>query len=61
MEAFTVRRIIESDLDDFRKLRLEALRLHPEALVHLMKNAARRHYSSLQNNYGPVMCSVVLM
>lgn len=31
MEAFTVRRIIESDLDDFRKLRLEALRLHPEA------------------------------
>ncbi|EBT2064786.1 GNAT family N-acetyltransferase [Salmonella enterica] len=31
VEAFTVRRIIESDLDDFRKLRLEALRLHPEA------------------------------
>lgn len=31
MEAFTVRRISESDLDDFRKLRLEALRLHPEA------------------------------
>lgn len=31
MEAFTVRRIIESDLDDFRELRLEALRLHPEA------------------------------
>lgn len=31
MEAFKIRRIIESDLDDFRKLRLEALRLHPEA------------------------------
>ena len=31
MEAFTVRRIIESDLDDFRELRLEGLRLHPEA------------------------------
>nr|WP_154324977.1 GNAT family N-acetyltransferase [Pantoea sp. 201603H] len=31
MEAFTVRRITESDLDDFRELRLEALRLHPEA------------------------------
>jgi len=31
VEAFTVRRIIESDLDDFRELRLEALRLHPEA------------------------------
>lgn len=31
MEAFKVRRIIDSDLDDFRKLRLEALRLHPEA------------------------------
>lgn len=31
METFTVRRITESELDDFRKLRLEALRLHPEA------------------------------
>ncbi len=31
MEAFTIRRITESDLGDFRELRLEALRLHPEA------------------------------
>jgi len=31
MERFTVRRIIESDLGDFRELRLEALRLHPDA------------------------------
>lgn len=31
MTAFTVRRIIESDLDDSRELRLEALRLHPDA------------------------------
>lgn len=31
METFTVRHLVESDLDDFRKLRLEALRLHPDA------------------------------
>lgn len=31
VETLTVRRIVESDLDNFRKLRLEALRLHPEA------------------------------
>lgn len=31
MEAFTVRRITESELGDFRELRLEALRLHTEA------------------------------
>ncbi len=31
MKAFTVRRIDESDLEDFRRVRLEALRLHPDA------------------------------
>lgn len=31
MKAFTVRRINESDLDDFRRVRLEALLLHPDA------------------------------
>ena len=31
MEVFTIRRITENDLDVFRELRLEALRLHPEA------------------------------
>ncbi|MCW2107148.1 UNVERIFIED_ORG: ribosomal protein S18 acetylase RimI-like enzyme [Rahnella aquatilis] len=31
MTAFKVRRIIESDLADFIKLRLEALRFHPNA------------------------------
>lgn len=31
MKAFTVRRINESDLEDFRRVRLEALLLHPEA------------------------------
>lgn len=31
VEKFTVRRITESDLGDFRELRLEALRLHPDA------------------------------
>lgn len=31
MKAFTVRRIDESDLDDFRRLRLEALLLYPDA------------------------------
>ena len=31
MKAFTVRRINDSDLDDFIRIRLEALRLHPAA------------------------------
>lgn len=31
MKAFTVRRINENDLDDFRRVRLEALLLHPDA------------------------------
>ncbi|MBS5775308.1 MAG: GNAT family N-acetyltransferase [Enterobacter cloacae] len=31
MDEFTIRRLTERDLDDFRVLRLEALRLHPEA------------------------------
>lgn len=31
MERFTVRRIIENDLGDFRALRHEALRLHPDS------------------------------
>ncbi|PHM38891.1 GNAT family N-acetyltransferase [Xenorhabdus mauleonii] len=31
MKKFTVRRVNESDLEDFRRVRLEALRLHPEA------------------------------
>lgn len=31
MTTFTVRRITESDLSAFRELRLEALRLHPDA------------------------------
>ncbi|MDX7987451.1 GNAT family N-acetyltransferase [Xenorhabdus sp. 12] len=31
VEKFTVRRIDESDLEDFRRVRLEALLLHPEA------------------------------
>lgn len=31
MKAFTVRRINESDLEDFRRVRLEALLLHPDA------------------------------
>lgn len=31
MKAFTVRRINDSDLDDFIRIRLEALRLHPDA------------------------------
>lgn len=31
MKKFTVRRITENNLSDFRKLRLEALQLHPEA------------------------------
>ncbi|MCU5774397.1 GNAT family N-acetyltransferase [Erwiniaceae bacterium BAC15a-03b] len=31
MKAFTVRRIIGNDLDAFRTVRLEALRLHPDA------------------------------
>lgn len=31
MRAFTVRRINESDLEDFRRVRLEALLLHPDA------------------------------
>ncbi|KHJ69246.1 hypothetical protein QU24_04805 [Pantoea rodasii] len=31
MERFMVRRITESDLGNFRELRLEALRLHPDA------------------------------
>jgi len=31
VKAFTVRRINESDLEDFRRVRLEALLLHPDA------------------------------
>ena len=31
MKTFTVRRINECDLEDFRRVRLEALLLHPEA------------------------------
>jgi hypothetical protein len=31
VERFTVRRITESDPGDFRELRLEALRIHPDA------------------------------
>ncbi|MFE0588096.1 hypothetical protein [Pantoea vagans] len=31
MKAFTVRRINESDPEDFRRVRLEALLLHPDA------------------------------
>lgn len=31
MKTFTIRRLNESDMDDFRRVRLEALRLHPEA------------------------------
>lgn len=31
MERFTVRRITENELGDFKKLRLEALLLHPDA------------------------------
>ncbi len=31
MKTFTVRRINESDLEDFRRVRLEALLLHPDA------------------------------
>ncbi|MBE5215762.1 hypothetical protein IG611_15720 [Pectobacterium sp. A535-S3-A17] len=30
MATFAVRRINNSDLDDFRRVRLEALKLHPE-------------------------------
>jgi len=31
VKAFTVRRINESDLEDFRRVRLEALLFHPDA------------------------------
>lgn len=31
MNTFTIRRLNESNVDDFRRVRLEALRLHPEA------------------------------
>ncbi|WJV54900.1 GNAT family N-acetyltransferase [Prodigiosinella aquatilis] len=31
MKEFMIRRIIESDLSNFRRVRLEALRLHPDA------------------------------
>jgi len=31
VKAFTVRRLNESDLDDFKRVRLEALQLHPDA------------------------------
>jgi len=31
MKAFTVRRINDSDLNDFIRIRLEALRRHPDA------------------------------
>ncbi|WP_167493464.1 GNAT family N-acetyltransferase [Pantoea vagans] len=55
MKAFTVRRINESDLEDFRRVRLEALLLHPDAFGASYEDWSQKPASffteKLQTNY----------
>src|SRR5471030_312900 len=43
MNTFAVQRIRSSDVDDFREIRLEALRLHPDAFGASFADESQKH------------------